>query len=108
MAVSIIHLRKCLWDMASTIGLNTSKRVFQAHECRPCPQGRAGSGLSRGGFVLALHAQGQVTTERLVTLLNGIRVEICKRQVVRLLTEPLDTSVAKDQEVPRAWPRRTR
>ena len=50
-------------------------------------------------FVLALHAQGQVTTERLVALLNGIGVEISKRQVVRLLTEPLDGFVAEDQEV---------
>jgi hypothetical protein len=53
-------------------------------------------------FVLALHAQGQVTTERLVALLNGIGVEISKRQVVRLLTEPLDGFVAEDQEVLRA------
>ncbi len=30
-------------------------------------------------FVLALHAQGQVTTERLTALLNGISVEISKR-----------------------------
>ena len=50
-------------------------------------------------FVLALHAQGQVTTERLTALLNGIGVEISKRQVVRLLTEPLDDLVAEDQEV---------
>jgi len=53
-------------------------------------------------FVLALHAQGQVTTERLVALLNGIGVEISKRQVVRLLAEPLDGFVAEDQEVLRA------
>ncbi len=53
-------------------------------------------------FVLALHAQGQVTTERLTALLNGIGVEISKRQVVRLLTEPLDDFVAEDQEVLRA------
>ncbi len=53
-------------------------------------------------FVLALHAQGQVTTERLTALLNGIGVEISKRQVVRLLTEPLDGFVAEDQEVLRA------
>ena len=53
-------------------------------------------------FVLALHAQGQVTTERLTALLNGIGVEISKRQVVRLLTEPLDGLVAEDQEVLRA------
>jgi len=53
-------------------------------------------------FVLALHAQGQVTTERLTALLNGIGVEISKRQVVRLLTEPLDDLAAEDQEVLRA------
>ncbi len=53
-------------------------------------------------FVLALHAQGQVTTERLVALLNGIGMDISKRQVVRLLTEPLDDFVAEDQEVLRA------
>jgi hypothetical protein len=53
-------------------------------------------------FVLALHAQGQVTTERLTALLNGIGVEISKRQVVRLLAEPLDEFVAEDQEVLRA------
>jgi len=53
-------------------------------------------------FVLALHAQGQVTTERLTALLDGIGVEICKRQVVRLLAEPLDDFVAEDQDVLRA------
>jgi len=53
-------------------------------------------------FVLALHAQGQVTTERLTALLNGVGVEISKRQVVRLLAEPLDGFVAEDQEVLRA------
>ncbi len=53
-------------------------------------------------FVLALHAQGQVTTERLTALLNGIGVEISKRQVVRLLAEPLDDFVAEDQDVLRA------
>ncbi len=53
-------------------------------------------------FVLALHAQGQVTTERLTALLNGIGVEISKRQVVRMLTGPLDDFVAEDQDVLRA------
>ena len=53
-------------------------------------------------FVLALHAQGQVTTERLVALLNGIGVEVSKRQVVRLLAEPLDDFVTEDQDVLRA------
>ena len=45
---------------------------------------------------------GQVTTKRLVALLNGIGVEISKRQVVRLLAEPLDGFVAEDKEVLRA------
>jgi len=53
-------------------------------------------------FVLALHAQGQVATERLTALLNGIGVEISKRQVVRMLTGPLDDFVAEDQDVLRA------
>jgi Transposase IS66 family len=53
-------------------------------------------------FVLALHAQGQVTTERLTALLNGIGVEISKRQVVRLLAAPLDDLVAEDRDVLRA------
>ncbi len=53
-------------------------------------------------FVLALPAQGQVTTERLTALLNGIGAEVSKRQVVRLLAEPLDGLVAEDQEVLRA------
>jgi len=67
------------------------------------PEGIAGGfGPELRRFVLALHAQGQVTTERLTALLNGIGVEISKRQVVRLLAEPLDGFVAEDQEVLRA------
>lgn len=50
-------------------------------------------------FVVALHAQGQVTTERLTALLNGIGVEISKRQVVRMLTGALDDLMAEDQKV---------
>ena len=46
-----------------------------------------------------LHAQGQVTTGRLMTLLNDIGVEISKRQVVRLLTRELDGFVAEDAAV---------
>ncbi|MDQ2741281.1 MAG: transposase, partial [Chloroflexota bacterium] len=69
----------------------------------PLPAGIVGGfGPELRRFALALHAQGQVTTERLVALLNGIGVEISKRQVVRLLTEPLDEFVAEDQEVLRA------
>jgi len=69
----------------------------------PLPAGIVGGfGPELRRFVLALHAQGQVTTERLTALLNGIGVEISKRQVVRLLAEPLDDFVAEDQEVLRA------
>ena len=69
----------------------------------PLPAGIVGGfGPELRRFVLALHAQGQVTTERLTALLNGIGVEIFKRQVVRLLTGSLDDLVAEDQEVLRA------
>jgi len=69
----------------------------------PLPAGIVGGfGPELRRFVLALHAQGQVTTERLTALLNGIGVEISKRQVVRLLAEPLDDFVTEDQEVLRA------
>ena len=69
----------------------------------PLPAGIVGGfGPELRRFVLALHAQGQVTTERLTALLNGIGVEISRRQVVRLLTGPLDDLVAEDREVLRA------
>jgi hypothetical protein len=66
----------------------------------PLPAGTVGGfGPELRRFVLALHAQGQVTTERLTALLEGIGVAISKRQVVRLLTAPLDDLVAEDQDV---------
>ncbi len=69
----------------------------------PLPAGIAGGfGPELRRFVLALRAQGQVTTERLTALLSGIGVEISKRQVACLLAEPLDGFVAEDQEVLRA------
>ncbi|GAC1663574.1 MAG: transposase [Steroidobacteraceae bacterium] len=69
----------------------------------PLPAGIVGGfGPELRRFVLAAHAQGQVTTERLVALLGGIGVEISKRQVVRLLTGPLDDFVAEDRDVLRA------
>jgi Transposase IS66 family len=69
----------------------------------PLPLGTVGGfGPELRRFVLALHAQGQVTTERLTALLNGIGVEISKRQVVRLLAAPLDDLVAEDRDVLRA------
>jgi hypothetical protein len=69
----------------------------------PVPTGTVGGyGANLRRFCLVLHAQGQVTTERLTAILNGIGVEISKRQVVRLLTANLDTFVEEDQQVLRA------
>ncbi|MGZ2409245.1 hypothetical protein ACVIKO_006566 [Rhizobium ruizarguesonis] len=45
---------------------------------------------------LMLHAQGQVTTQRLTTLLNDVGIAISKRQIVRLLTRQLEGFVAED------------
>ncbi|CAL4866065.1 hypothetical protein MMA231_00302 [Asticcacaulis sp. MM231] len=50
-------------------------------------------------FILAAHYQGQVTSERLVSLLNGMGLDISKRQVVRFLNEGLDDLIMEDQEV---------
>jgi hypothetical protein len=53
-------------------------------------------------FVLALHFSRQVTCERIVALLNGMRVMISKREVVRLLTAQLETFCAKAEAVLKA------
>jgi hypothetical protein len=50
-------------------------------------------------FCLALHTQGQVTTERLTDLLNGIGLSISKREVVRLLTSDLEPFAQEDRAV---------
>jgi hypothetical protein len=69
----------------------------------PLPAGIVGGfGPALRRFVLASHVQGQVTSERLTSLLEGIGIAISKRQVVRLLTGRLDTFVAEDREVLRA------
>jgi hypothetical protein len=69
----------------------------------PLPAGIVGGfGPELRRFVLALHAQGQVTMKRLTALLEGIGMAISKRQIVRLLSAPLDDLVAEDQEVMRA------
>ena len=74
-----------------------------------CAAGQGGLRRVVGGFgpalrrfILAAHGQGQVTTERLVALLTGIGVDISKRQVVRLLSAPLEAFVAEDHAVLRA------
>lgn len=53
----------------------------------PLPAGIVGGyGPNLRRLCLMLHAQGQVTAQRLSTLLNDIGMDISKRQVVRLLT----------------------
>ncbi|WP_306752781.1 hypothetical protein [Paracoccus actinidiae] len=69
----------------------------------PLPEGLLGGfGANLRRFCLALHAQGQVTTERLTAILNGIGMDISKRQVVRILTSDLDGFVAEDQAILRS------
>jgi hypothetical protein len=66
----------------------------------PLPEGIVGGfgpGVRR--FCLALHTQGQVTTERLTDLLNGIGLSISKREVVRLLTTDLEMFEQEDHAV---------
>ena len=66
----------------------------------PLPAGIAGGygpGVRR--FCLALHTQGQVTTERLTDLLNGIGLSISKREVVRLLTADLEPFAQEDRAI---------
>jgi hypothetical protein len=61
-----------------------------------------GYGPNLHRLVLALHFSGQVTCERIVSLLNGMGVVISKRQVVRLLTAKLETFCAEDAAVLKA------
>ena len=61
-----------------------------------------GYGPNLHRLILALHFSGQVTCERIVALLNGMGVEISKRQVVRLLTVKLETFRAEDAAVLKA------
>ena len=63
-------------------------------------RGHFGPELRR--FVLMQYHQGQVTVERLVTLLQAAGVSISKRQVMRLLIEEQDEFLAEDTEVLRA------
>jgi hypothetical protein len=63
-------------------------------------RGHFGPELRR--FVLMQHHQGQVTVERLVTLLAGIGVSISKRQVMRLLIDEQDGFLTETRDVLRA------
>ncbi|EPE94392.1 hypothetical protein RGCCGE502_31942, partial (plasmid) [Rhizobium grahamii CCGE 502] len=84
--------------------------VHYRRECWVTPDGKTvlaalpagtigGYGANLRRLCLMLHAQGQVTTARLTTLLNDIGLDISKRQIVRLLTRQLDGFVAEDAAV---------
>jgi len=69
----------------------------------PLPSGTRGHfGPELRRFVLMQHHQGQVTVERLVTLLQAIGVSISKRQVMRLLIDQQDDFLTETREVLRA------
>jgi hypothetical protein len=63
-------------------------------------RGHFGPELRR--FVLMQHHQGQVTVERLVTLLQAVGVSISKRQVMRLLLDEQDDFLTESRAVLRA------
>ena len=84
--------------------------VHYRRECWVTPDGRTviasmpvgitgGYGANLRRICLVMHAQGQVTTERLTALLNDIGIDISKRQVVRLLTTDLDRFAEEDAAV---------
>ncbi|MFK4822896.1 transposase [Ochrobactrum quorumnocens] len=84
--------------------------IHYQRECWATPEGKAilaplpagivgGYGPNLRRLCLMLHAQGQVTMERLSTLLNDIGVDISKRQVVRMLTRNLEGFIAEDAAV---------
>ena len=66
-------------------------------ELPPGVIGGCGPHLHR--LVLMLHFQGQMSCERIVTLLNAVGVAISKRQVVRLLSARLETFQAEEYAV---------
>ena len=69
----------------------------------PLPDGIRGHfGPELRRFVLMQHHQGQVTVERLVTLLQAIGVSISKRQVMRLLIDDQGDFLAETREALRA------
>jgi len=69
----------------------------------PLPDGIRGHfGPELRRFVLMQHHQGQVTVERLVTLLQAVGVSISKRQVMRLLIDQQDGFLTETREVLRA------
>ena len=69
----------------------------------PLPSGIRGHfGPELRRFVLMQYHQGQVTVERLVTVLQAVGVSISKRQVMRLLIDQQDDFLSENTEVLRA------
>src|SRR5450631_1703923 len=69
----------------------------------PLPSGIRGHfGPELRRFVLMQYHQGQVTVERLVTLLQAIGISISKRQLMRLLIDRQDDFLTETREVLRA------
>nr|WP_235917041.1 MULTISPECIES: transposase [Brucella] len=66
----------------------------------PLPAGiQGGFGPNLRRFCLMLDSHGQVTSQRLTSLLNNVGVAISKRQVIRFLTQRLDGFHAEDAAV---------
>ena len=87
--VEVVRYRRERWETAS------GERIIA--DLPPGILGGFGPELRR--FIAAGHFQGQVTSERLTALLNGMGLEISKRQVVRLLSKGLDALMAEDEAV---------
>jgi hypothetical protein len=69
----------------------------------PLPSGIRGHfGPELRRFVLMQYHQGQVTVERLVTLLRAVGVSISKRQLMRLLIDQQDDFLSETRDVLRA------
>jgi len=60
-------------------------------------KGHFGPELKR--FVLAQYHQGQTTVSRLCTLLNGLGLDISRRQIMRLLTKGHSAFVEEAQGI---------
>ena len=57
-------------------------------------------------FVLAQYHQGQTTIPRLLVLLQGLGIDISKRQLVRLLIKSQESFLGEARDVLRDLPRR--
>jgi hypothetical protein len=91
-SVEVVRYRRERWETAE------GERIVAA-----MPAGiMGGFGPELRRFIAASHFQGQVTSERLMALLNGMGLEISKRQVVRLLSQGLEDLVEEDEAVLKA------